>query len=424
MEMKHLLPAFFLTLALLCVTARAEPTPADLNAAIGEELFTDENLWDDDANTVATRLRWPQESETKADSSYRKYPDASALFLGARPYSQVLYGEEGLVSGLSIVFANKGDAVTMSPNDEKLKKDAVLRRERKSQILDYKRTIQQDRKTLTASLTSLLGEPTSDRFMQGSGSTGDSVMRWDWKGHTFLLAAPRDEYVSLRIAPSSVADTRGRSRLSDSEMRERLLSRIERRLNGDVVLGDFPMVDQGPKGYCVPATWERMMRYMGVPADMYVLAMAGETGEGGGTSMSQLLAGTKSAIVAAGRRSSTTGLKLQVNDIARIIDRGTPIMWGMFSTEEYNDALRSRIKDREAMTDPKAWNETLKQARKDAKKLRGNKERAHACMIIGYNKDTRELCVSDSWGPEFRERWVTEEEAQAVSMNSFFVIEI
>lgn len=404
---------------LSCVATWAEPDFNELNTAIGETLFSDDNLWDDDAASVAARLQWPEESKTSTDSSYRHYPKESALFLGSRPYSQVLYGESGLVSGLSIMFANKGDAVS----SESSATTATERRERTGQIRDYKRAIQQDRTTLKNALTALLGEPIADRFALGNRS-GDPVMRWDWKGHSFLLAAPRDEYVSLRIVSSAVADSRGRSRLSDAEMRERALSRVEHRSNGDVVLGDFPMVNQGPKGYCVPATWERVMRYMGVPADMYVLAMAGATGEGGGTSMTQLLNGAKAAITAAGRRSSSTALKLKVADVARVIDRGVPIVWGMFSTDDYNDALKSRMRDREAMTDSKAWGESLQQARKDARKFRQDKSSAHACLIIGYNKDTRELCVSDSWGPSYRERWVTEEEAQAVSQNSFFVIEI
>lgn len=221
-----------------------------------------------------------------------------------------------------------------------------------------------------------------------------------------------------------MADSRGRSRVSDEDMRERLLSRVEKRPNGDVVLGDMPMVSQGPKGYCVPATWERVMRYMGVPADMYVLAMAGATTEGGGTSVEKLRSGASSAITAAGRRSSAATMKLKVADVARYIDRGLPIMWTMFSTDDYNKAAASRMAERKGMSDAKAWAEGLQQARKDARKFQPDKNSGHVCLIIGYNKDTRELCVSDSWGPGFKERWVTEEEAQAVSQNGFFVIEI
>jgi hypothetical protein len=39
-------------------------------------------------------------------------------------------------------------------------------------------------------------------------------------------------------------------------------------------------------------------------------------------------------------------------------------------------------------------------------------------MIIGYNRETGEIAISDSWGPEFAERWLTLEEAEAISQGS------
>ena len=117
-------------------------------------------------------------------------------------------------------------------------------------------------------------------------------------------------------------------------MRSRVESRVEKRPNGDVILKEIPMVDQGPKGYCVPATWERVMRYMGVPADMYVLAMAGQSGAGGGTSLEAIRDGAWQSIVAAGRSIAREQVRIDAQSIARYIDKGLPIIWGMFSTEE------------------------------------------------------------------------------------------
>ncbi|MCF7854080.1 MAG: hypothetical protein K9N51_04720, partial [Candidatus Pacebacteria bacterium] len=51
--------------------------------------------------------------------------------------------------------------------------------------------------------------------------------------------------------------------------------------NGEIGLSSIVFAN---KGYCVPATWERYLRYMGIQADMYVLAVAAHTGYGGGTS--------------------------------------------------------------------------------------------------------------------------------------------
>jgi len=45
---------------------------------------------------------------------------------------------------------------------------------------------------------------------------------------------------------------------------------------------------------------------------------------------------------------------------------------------------------------------------------------AHLCMIIGYNSRTKEIATSDSWGKEFAERWLTLEEAAALSQPGEF----
>ena len=140
--------------------------------------------------------------------------------------------------------------------------------------------------------------------------------------------------------------------------------------------------------------------------------------------MDQLAAGAKAAVVGAGRRFGNPSVKLTAAGVAPFVDRGLPIMWTMFSTDDYNKAADSRSGDRRVMTDPKAWADSLKGARAAAKKFREDKLSGHACLIIGYNKATRELCVSDSWGPAYKERWIAEEEAQAVSQNGFYVIEL
>ena len=406
-----------LFLALLPRVLAAEPTFEEINTACGAPLFADDNLWDDEADAAAERLKLPQESLTSDQSSFRSYPPAEARFLATRPYSQSLLADAGKPSGLSMVFANKGDAVsyeagTLSNSDVPVRR-ADLRENRKA--------IEADAETLEAALTGLFGSPSTARLGEGR-ETREKVLRWDWKGHAFLLAAPRGEYVALRIIPSASADGGGEARVADAAMKERLRARIERRPNGDVILRDMPMVNQGPKGYCVPATWERVMRYMGIPADMYVLAMAGGTRPGGGTSANDIAWAVRDAVTAAGRRMDSPSLKLTPEGAAKFIAEGLPVMWAMFSTTEFNAAADARMGTRKAMADPEGWSASLDIARKAAKDWPDDPEAGHVCMIIGYNEQTGELAVSDSWGPQFAERWITAEEAKAVSQDRFFVI--
>ena len=411
----RIIPAIIFLFGL--VSPLSAVTFEELNAAFGIPVWSDDNLWDDDAASTAVRLAWPEESKTSTDSSYRKYPKPADLVLGVRPYSLALYGESGKPLRLSLMFANKGDAVDYAPEAG----DARAARERKKQARDFKDAMEKDAGAISAALTALLGPPSADRFGQGS-QTRENVQRWDWNGHAILLASPRDEYVALRILPLDVADAQGKSRIPDAELRQRLLSRVERRPNGDVILKDMPMVDQGPKGYCVPATWERAMRYMAIPADMYVLAMAGETGAGGGTSIPAIVSGARESIIRGGRRLDSENGKISVRTVEKYINRGLPLMWTMYSMDSVNGDLNARMTKRTESTDPADWLKVLEPVRKSAKKISTDVKQGHMCMIIGYNEKTREIAVSDSWGPGFAERWMTEEEANAVSQGQLMAI--
>lgn len=403
-----------------CALASSQAaTIEDLNSAMGAVVWNDENLWDDAPAEVAARLQWPKESETPRESSFRLYPGTGSLMLGARPYSLALYGEDGKVVGLSMVFANKGDVEGLSdlPSGPL---DANAAREIRKATKNFKQLIDADEKTIVERLTTYLGPPATTSFGQGR-QTREQVKRWDWNGHSILLAAPRGEYVAVRIVPQEVADGVRAARMPEAQLREDLVGRVERRPNGDVIVTQIPMVDQGPKGFCVPATWERALRYMGIPADMYILAMAGNTEIGGGTSISAIIAGAKELVTRAGRRLDEEKGAISVRSVAKYIDKGLPIMWAMFVDKATNHSVTERFRQR-ANADMKTWNDSLADIRKAARKIKIDSENAHVCMIIGYNADTNEIAISDSWGPAFTERWITIEEANAISQGAFMIV--
>ncbi len=397
-----------------------ELSVAEMNQAFGAGIWADENLWDDVDADVAGRLEWPRESETTMDSSFRRYSGSSERLLGSRPFSLALYGSEGKADRLSMIFANKGDIAELLQVDPNLS-EARARTEVQRQLRDYKKLIAADADALAARLTEALGEPTNDQFGQGRNAS-ERVMRWDWKGHAILLAAPEGEYVALRILPTAVADGEGIERVKDTVLRDRLANRVVRRPNGDVILSEIPMVDQGPKGYCVPATWERALRYLGIEADMYSLAMAGSTQVGGGTSLLAMQAGVNDLVRQHGRRMDTSGGRITMQRVAKEIDDGLPIMWAMFVERAVDRAVTERSLQRESVSDWDAYRALLKPHRKNARGIRTDRENGHMCMIIGYNEETDEIAISDSWGPSYAERWITEEEANAISQGQFTVI--
>ncbi|MGK0185231.1 MAG: hypothetical protein ACI9R3_001007 [Verrucomicrobiales bacterium] len=390
-----------------------------LNTTIGGTLFlNDSMLWDEKAADIAKRLGMPQESKTSRQSSFRAYPGSSSQFLGARPYSMALYGDGGKAIRLSLVYANKGDFFSARGGGE----DHFDKKNVKSgDLRSFRKAMDADEKAITAALSGLLGKPETQSF--GEGSARRTVERWDWNGHAFLLAEENNEYVTLQVEPLASADEGGKvERAKDSQVRERIRKNVQNRDNGDVVVGDIPMVDQGPKGYCVPATFERCMRYVDVPADMYLLAMAGDSELGGGTSMDSIVNAIQRDVRRKGRTVRTFGGRVKTSTVARYIDDGIPVIWALHSNAPFNKIANERTSARRKTQDWDEWAKQVKKEQRNTRDLSKDDSQGHVAIIIGYNKETKEIAFSDSWGNAYRERWVGEKEADAVSQSSFAVI--
>ncbi len=392
-----------------------------INEAAGHPLVTLTPLDGREAASVAEALSIPRESETSYGSSWRRYAGRGGRFMlfDAMPYSTALYSDaDGNVAHMSVVYANKGDfGTTAGFGQDHFEGGTTATSETLAAAMDA------DAGAIAQALTAAIGEPTTQRF--GERQARRTVNRWDWNGHSFILSNEEDEYVGLAIMSTEAADDGGRTeRISNSEIRERLAQGVSEAENGDVWISDIPMVDQGPKGYCVPATFERVMRALGVEADMYLLAMIGETQAGGGTSVRRLIDNVSSHVRSKGRRPHEQSIReLRIRSVKRRIDEGIPVMWVMHSMPAYNEiANQNTIARARENDDPDA---RLAAMRERLATLAAGPEpegHNHICMIVGYNEKTNELAVSDSWGARYELRWVPLEAAQWVSRDQLFYI--
>jgi hypothetical protein len=391
--------------------------PAVVNEAVGQPLFSDTLLWGSSAEELAAKLKIPPESKTKNTSSYRAYTKDDYMMFGAHPYSVAMYAENDKVTGFSIVFANKGDLFSSKGSGEMhFDKDTPPAEAAKI----VKKAMDKDLAAIAESLTKKLGAPKKERFGEKAGRM--NMQRWDWRGHAILLAEAEEVYVGLQIVTTAFADAGGKvEETGDKIIRARVLANLEKRDNGDVVVGDLPMVDQGPKGYCVPATAERAMRYLGIPADMYILANAGQSGFGGGTNVNMLLEGMAPQIRSKRRSFDTWEGELKMKEIAKYVDKGLPVMWCLYSTDKFNDTANERTKERKNVTNWASWKTKVTEESAN-NRLPPDKKTGHVVLIIGYNKDTNEIAFSDSWGERFKERWITLPEAEQVSQKEFYVV--
>jgi len=391
-----------------------------LNKAAGHEITNGTRLSDRKAEEIAKTLELRPESQSKYGRSWRLYAAFAKGYglFGAMPYSVALYSDEdGMATDISIVYANKGDFGSTAGFAQDHFKGGTT-----AEPKSLAEAMERDEATVSKALIGVLGEGKTERY--GEGKTRRKITRWDWNGHSFLLSNEEGEYVSLAIVPSETADSGGRTALTrDGEVKDRLASSIVKKPNGDVYLTEIPMVDQGPKGYCVPATFERVMRTMGLEADMYLLAMVGQSGVGGGTSVELLLENLRHQVFSKGRRIKEESIKeLRIRDVKRYLDEGIPVMWRLCSVEEYNQAADKNTAERAKVTD---WTEYAAKLVTDYAELTQSpkpESNHHLCMIIGYNEATGELAVSDSWGARFELRWIPLAVANWASNGSLVMI--
>ena len=395
------------------------PTVQEVNKALGIPLFGSRPLWEENDAMVAGRLDWPAESRTSYETGYRWYPysdNSATTVLGARALSLFLQGINDKVVRISVLFANKGDVAFYSSAQE-AKVQASNSNEplmvTDNMLKSCHDAMRHDKATVEATLKALFGESKPAR-MGRFASTTESGQRWDWNGNTFVLVAPPNEYVALRILPTASIDDTDADRKAFAAAKANLSQRVKHKENGDVVITDLPMIDQGRKGYCVPATFERVLRYYGLSEDMNILAMAGQTKAGGGTSVSGIEGATYTTLRDAGATITQKNFSGSIQEIKPMINAGKPLLFTHFSTPEFNTRVNERMMHRIAVTNWEDWSARFLPSFKKTIPLKPDPEYGHICLIIGYNEKTREIAISDSWGRAAKERWMTEDEAKQI----------
>ena len=82
--------------------------------------------------------------------------------------------------------------------------------------------------------------------------------------------------------------TKGKSPIKASKVKKGELIKNVVKKDNKVYIPNIPMVDQGPKGYCVPAVLERVMGYYGVILNQHILASLMKSSASGGTSLNNM----------------------------------------------------------------------------------------------------------------------------------------
>ncbi|MES2660025.1 MAG: C39 family peptidase [Verrucomicrobiota bacterium] len=324
-------------------------------------------------------FEWMTNDRTRAVFMRHPYTDLQvelALFGGEIPVEEVVVDFlDGKLNGITFSLYNRGDSGEISAADFQTR--FKLCGKKMSGLLQVKPNARK-------------ANPTEGLLSEG----------WIWvsqKGMATLEHNPEAnagevEFLRLKIAPRDAKGTmaaafQGRSsavKLSD------LPRNLTKTPNGDVFIKGLPMVDQGPKGYCVVASAQRLFEYYGIPADQHQIAQVAGTDAKTGTSalaMAEALGkidfrfktrfkilcmATSHELVEVDERKMTVGkpvAKEQFSkEIHHYIDEGIPLLWGLMLGLPEEPSI--------------------------AQQAGGS----HMRMIIGYNDKTGDILFSDSWG--------------------------
>ena len=282
------------------------------------------------------------------------------------------------VSRITIIYANKGDTTSRT----------------RSQIRNAERQVKER-------IDAKLGASRRNNFSIGSLRVRADF--WQCRFAKFYLETDKGEFAMLHITPVNAPE--GRERVGDRNFADN----VRRNDFGDVLIANIPMVNQGGKGYCVPATLERVFLYYGITMDMHHLADIGGTDPDEGTYTDRMMDDIASLRRRAGLRSTDIS-SLSIRAIARHIDRGYPVVWQMYSTSELNGVYSFSQRNRSNAASAQEWKRALRRV-----DIPRSTEGPHVCLIIGYNRETDEIAVSNSWGQAFAVRWIPLKVARKVS---------
>lgn len=233
------------------------------------------------------------------------------------------------------------------------------------------------------------------------------------------LQTAEREFLRLRMArpgakgslAASLFHTRGgaAAKLGD------LPRNVKKEDNGDVLISNMPMVDQGDKGYCVVATVQRVFEYYGIGADMHQIAQISEADPKQGTSTLTMAKELDKIDYRFKTRLDIIGMGQPLTEVKE--EKGEYYVGKPVDERKFLKAIDSYV-DKGI---PLLWSLQLGLF-PEVPQLSPQTSGGHMRMIIGYNEKTQEIIFTDSWGARHEAKRMKMSDAYRASHGLFVLI--
>jgi len=262
---------------------------------------------------------------------------------------------------------------------------------------------------------------------------------WLWTTpHTLALLefnaeAPKGdlEFLRLTLTPASarreLLNVAGIGGNATTRRLDSLVSSVKRDMaSGVVEITGVPMRDQGDKGYCVAASCERLLRYLGVPCDMDELArLVAADAEKGASPVIMYESLTKidqrynmrAKLLkipqgyglgdAASRKEVERAWKADMGKlIQEHVNQGLPLLWCVVLAPGETGLSPGSV--------PRVTPGSIPAVRDQSSAQVG-----HMRLITGYNAKSGEIIYTDSWGAGHERKVISRAEAEQMTTAIF-----
>jgi hypothetical protein len=376
-----------------------DDTAKKLSAAFGQPLFSDAHFWSDDVAEVAKRF--PSSQFTSKTGNEVFYDVIRGIGKPPRVFNcpcfgMGLEGKDGNPTYVTLLFLNVVQSPEtqnrLSPTEDEIKtvNDTVSA------------NIAADQQTISDALTAILGQPTE----RDAGPVGDNrreVRRWNWKDVAFLLSCRKGGYIFMEIMPAKEADRIESGSAPTPVDSDEFVKRVAHAANGDVTLNDVPDACESPAaGYNDMTQWQRVLHYMEVPGDAYILGvMEAHSFTKVGTNWSCKTARPALNDYLSAYHCHAEALKdaVSVDLVASSIDRGLPMIWTGFISGEDEQNAHAHTTTHQGPFDVATYTAQLEKDDLDRGRIKGTPQPpdldAGSLLVVGYNKDTQEIAIKE-----------------------------
>ena len=451
-----LLTVFNVTVDAQTITIR--PGKKEMKEVVLDWILDTENLWvmspDDLEKTAGKRnFVWQDKERTRA----RFNPDKYKFKLKGTEVGEVLVNfRDGKLCSVAVSVANKGDEDDIIDRTAFTNATTAVK-----SMLSAASGVKEEPRKKEEMITKAEGAVWRCKKALYIGEwlflplKRDEIDGWIW------TTPAHGEFVRMRVMPPQLQLGVQLSKARATVTRPVLAARVKRE-GTKAVLDTMPMVDQGSKGYCAVASFERVLRYYGADVDMHDLANLAETY--GGTNPQKM----KSAVFKVAQKlnmrtrepfflkrkqyeimfkeynrvaKKEQKTEIDLNDsnwgdvdpqllktsrtaspdyakfkqeVVQNINKGIPLMWalqlGLFwedMIEESWEANRYAVTKDDGSDDDKDAKEDAEEKKKEMEELRKKHPArppaymsgGHMRLIVGYDTAKQLIYYTDSWGP-------------------------